>query len=64
MENKYCGLRRVSARKLSNTMSKLVFSSCENEILIREIQNNPIPYYKAAEDYKTKTYRDCLLNVD
>lgn len=41
-----------------DTMSKLVFLPSEDEILIQEVQNNPILYNMATADYKNIIIKD------
>ncbi|XP_050547935.1 uncharacterized protein LOC126909544 [Daktulosphaira vitifoliae] len=41
-------------------MSKLIFSSSDDEILIQEVENNPILYNIAATDYKNIIIKDTI----
>jgi hypothetical protein len=43
-------------------MSKVTFSPSDDEILVQEVQNNPILYNIGAADYKNIIIKDNIWN--
>lgn len=50
------------ATRNDDTMTKIVFSPSEDDILVQEMQNDPITYDSIIINYENK-YRPKLINI-